>query len=145
MAAFGEHNTNQLLELFAGLVNGLDVYAACPYLAPMHDSIPDRTSPSGNFPCSSRHLVSCCFMSSDVVRRCSRQCALRLTRKLSLFHDILGCTVSFDVVEYSVALAGFIRRQLHVRMWVCYLCMSQCAARYTTRSTRPRRGPSSAS
>jgi hypothetical protein len=43
MAAFGEHNTNQLLELFTGLENGLDVYAVCPLLAPVHASLSDQT------------------------------------------------------------------------------------------------------
>jgi hypothetical protein len=43
MAAFGEHNTNQLLELFTGLENGLDVYAVCPFLAPVHASLSDQT------------------------------------------------------------------------------------------------------
>jgi hypothetical protein len=42
MSAFGEHNTSQLLELFNGLVDGLDVYAACPYLAPVHERMPDQ-------------------------------------------------------------------------------------------------------
>jgi hypothetical protein len=41
MSAFGEQNTQQLLDLFSGLVQGLDVYAVCPYLAAVHQA-PDH-------------------------------------------------------------------------------------------------------
>jgi hypothetical protein len=36
LAAFGTENTHQLIQLFDGLASGLDVYAHCPMLAPVH-------------------------------------------------------------------------------------------------------------
>jgi hypothetical protein len=42
MSSFGDQNTSQLLDLFNGLVDGLDVYAACPYLAPVQAPMPDH-------------------------------------------------------------------------------------------------------
>jgi hypothetical protein len=39
LSAFGEENTRQLVNLLAGLIQGLDVHAACPLLAPEHQEV----------------------------------------------------------------------------------------------------------
>jgi hypothetical protein len=40
LAAFGEENTRQLIQLFDGLASGLDVFTHCPMLAREHAAKP---------------------------------------------------------------------------------------------------------
>jgi hypothetical protein len=40
LTAFGDESTLHLVNLFEGLISGLDVHAACPLLAPVHQEAP---------------------------------------------------------------------------------------------------------
>jgi hypothetical protein len=40
LTAFGDDSTLHLIKLFEGLISGLDVHAACPLLAPVHQEGP---------------------------------------------------------------------------------------------------------
>ena len=42
LAAFGEENTSQLVQLLSGVASVLDVFTACPSLAPHHQPVPEQ-------------------------------------------------------------------------------------------------------